>query len=330
MTTKLKGIFLILILSFIAYAISTTHAFASIGISAVIVGILLGFMLGNIIPEAQKKPFQDGVNFSSKRILRAGIVLYGFQITFTQIIDFGISGIMASLLVVVTTMTIGLLIGKILKIDKEISVLTSAGSSICGAAAVLATETTIKASAEKSSVAVGTVVIFGTTAMFLYPLAYHYGLIDLDLKQMGIYIGATVHEVAHVVTAAKEVSPQTSDSAIVVKMIRVILLVPFLLILPLILGMNSQKTKKLSIPWFAFVFLGVVGFNTFVHLGQKTLDLIKNIDILFLTMAMTALGFETTIKKVQNVGLKPFLLASILFVWLIFGGFFIVKFAISL
>lgn len=324
-----RGVFLTLFISFMAYSISVTDAFRSFGVSAIIVGILLGFILGNIIPEKTKAQFHAGVGFSSKRILRLGVILYGFQITFTQIIDFGISGILSSGLVVLTTAVIGTIVGiKLLKIDKEIAVLISSGSAICGAAAVLATESTIKASAYKSSVAVGTVVIFGTIAMFAYPFFYNHGFIDLSAKDMGVYIGATIHEVAHVVTAGTEVSQEAAESAIVVKMIRVIMLVPFLLVLPLFFKSSDKTSKKLTIPWFAFVFLLVVAFNTFVDLGDKALEAIRTIDVLFLTMAMSALGFETTIKKVKDVGFKPFLLAIILFAWLIFGGFYIVKFSL--
>ena len=113
--------------------------------------------------------------------------------------------------------------------DRGIALLTSVGSGICGAAAVLGAESTIRARPYKTAVAVSTVVIFGTISMFLYPVLYRHGIVSLTPEQMGIYTGATLHEVAHVVGAGNAMNGEISDAAIIVKMIRVMMLVPVLL-----------------------------------------------------------------------------------------------------
>ena len=211
--------------------------------------------------------------------------------------------------------------------------LVSAGSSICGAAAVLATEPVVKGEPYKSAVAVGTVVIFGTTAMFLYPYLYKAGLIPLDAKDMGIYIGGTIHEVAHVVTAGNSVGEETAKYAVIVKMIRVMMIAPFLLVLGYWLakkrGGQEGKKTSITIPWFAVFFIVVAGFNSLDMLPHNLVGSINKVDTFALTMAMTAMGMETNVGKFKNVGLKPIYLASILFLWLIFGGFYIVKFALN-
>ncbi len=325
-----KGVLLTLLISLGAYSLSYTDFFSQLGISTVIIGIILGFILGNITPPAIGAAFTEGVSFTSKKILRLGVILYGFGISFHQILDLGWAGAAASSLVVAGTVILGTLVGiKLLRLDKELAILISSGAAICGAAAVMATSSTIKASVYKASVAVGTVVIFGTIAMFLYPFLYKHGLIDLSERAMGIYIGATIHEVAHVVAAGNQLSSLAAQDAITVKMMRVILLVPFLLAIPLFFKSVDLKKKRLEIPWFAFMFLGAIGVNSVLDLGKDALELIKTLDTLLLTMAMSALGFETTIKKVKDVGFKPFLLAGILFFWLIVGGFYIVKLALS-
>ncbi|MGP1560464.1 MAG: YeiH family protein [Helicobacteraceae bacterium] len=325
-----KGVLLTLLISLGAYSLSYTDFFSQLGISTVIIGIILGFILGNITPPAIGAAFTEGVSFTSKKILRLGVILYGFGISFHQILDLGWAGAVASSVVVASTVILGTLVGiKVLRLDRELSVLISSGAAICGAAAVMATSSTIKASVYKASVAVGTVVIFGTIAMFLYPFLYKHGFVDLSERAMGIYIGATIHEVAHVVAAGNQLSSLAAQDAITVKMMRVILLVPFLLAIPLFFKSADLKKKRLEIPWFAFMFLGAIGINSAVDLGKNALELIKTLDILLLTMAMSALGFETTIKKVKDVGFKPFLLAGILFFWLIVGGFYIVKLSLS-
>lgn len=102
--------------------------------------------------------------------------------------------------------------------------LTSTGSAICGAAAVLGAEPVVKSEPHKTAVAVSTVVIFGTLSMFIYPALYRAGILDLTPEQMGLYTGSTLHEVAHVVGAGNAMGKEISDTAIIVKMIRVMML----------------------------------------------------------------------------------------------------------
>lgn len=187
----------------------------------------------------------------------------------------------------------------------------------------------------KSAIAVSTVVVFGTIAMFLYPFLYQMGLVPFTSEQMGIYIGGTLHEVAHVVAAGNAIDVEASKTAVIVKMIRVMLLAPFLVILGFWLmqtshAMSQKHKNKITIPWFALGFIGVAGFNSCDLLPQTLIVNINAIDTFLLTMAMSALGMETSIDKFKNVGMKPIYLASILFLWLIFGGFYVVKFSLSL
>lgn len=213
--------------------------------------------------------------------------------------------------------------------DKELAILCSAGSSICGAAAVMATQSVLKNEAYKSAVAVSFVVIFGTIGMFLYPFLDKLGVFLFTSSQMGIYIGATLHEVAHVVGASNALGEIVSTNAIIEKMIRVIFLVPFLILLSLWLIKTNFHTKKekskIVIPWFAIFFIMVVGFNSLGILEKSTIESINFLDTFALTMAMSALGMETSIDKFKNSGIKPFYLSFILFIWLMIVGYFLVK-----
>lgn len=334
--STLYGILFVALFAMSATYLSALNLFKHLGISPLIIGIVLGMIYANTLRNTLPKSWEAGILFSTKTLLRAGIILYGFRLTFQNIEDVGIAGIFTSVAVVGSTFILGYFFGtKVLKLDKETTILTSAGSSICGAAAVLATEPVINAEPHKSAIAVSTVVVFGSIAMFLYPFLYQLGFIPLSENEMGIYIGGTIHEVAHAVAAGNAIGIESAESAVIVKMIRVMLIAPFLVILSFwlsktALNSSAKQKTKIVIPWFAVFFIVVAGFNSFALLPIRLVDTINTLDTFLLTMAMSALGMETSIAKFKNVGMKPLYLASVLFVWLIFGGFYIVTFAVSL
>ncbi len=297
-----------------------------------IIGIILGMLYANSLRNNLPETWVPGIQFCSKKILRLGIILYGFRLTFQDIVNVGVSGIVIDTIVVVVTILGGIWIGRLLKMDRETALLTSIGSGICGAAAVLGAESTIRTQPYKTAVAVATVVIFGTISMFLYPVAYRSGWLDLSPQEMGIYAGSTLHEVAHAVGAGNAMGTEISDVSVIVKMIRVMLLVPVLLILGFWVARRQKKDVnanaekgKVSIPWFAIGFLAVIGFNSFNLLPAVFVDAINYVDTFLLTMAMAALGAETSIDKFKKAGAKPFILAFCLDLWLIGGGYILSK-----
>ncbi len=199
--SMLHGILLIALFSCTAFYIGGAEIFKRISFSPMIIGIILGMIYANSLRSNLPDTWVPGIQFCSKRILRLGIILYGFRLTFQDIAVVGASGIAIDCIIVTVTILGGILFGRILRMDRETALLTSVGSGICGAAAVLGAESTIRTQPYKTAVAVATVVIFGTLSMFLYPVAYRTGLLDLSPQQMGIYSGSTLHEVAHVVGA---------------------------------------------------------------------------------------------------------------------------------
>ncbi|AXX89972.1 hypothetical protein CKA55_03720 [Arcobacter suis] len=325
------GVLFVGIFALIATIVAEADFFRNLAISPLIIGIVLGIFYANTLKHKLPATWQSGIIFSTKYILRFGIILYGFRLTFQNLQEVGFSGVFIAFCIVAFTFIFGYIIGtKVLKLDREITILCSAGSSICGAAAVLATQSVLKNEAYKSAIAVSFVVIFGTITMFLYPFLYKLGIFDLSASEMGVYIGSTLHEVAHVVGASTSLGEAVSKDAIIVKMIRVIFLVPFLILLSFWLiktGFHNKNEKtKLIIPWFAVMFILVAGFNSFGFLSENIIKSINFIDTFSLTMAMTALGMETSFDKFKNVGMKPFYLSLILFIWLMVVGYFLVKF----
>ena len=329
----LHGVLLIALFSCSAFYIAEFQFIKQLSFSPLIVGIILGMLYANSLRNHLPETWVPGILFCTKQVLRAGIVLYGFKLTFQSVIAIGLPAILIDMVIVVLTILIGVWVGRLMKMDKDLALLTATGSAICGAAAVLGAEPVVKCEAHKTAVAVSTVVIFGTLSMFIYPVMYRAGILDLDPEQMGLYTGATLHEVAHTVGAGNAMGKEISDVAIIVKMIRVMMLVPVLLITSFMVsqpaikaGEQNGSMKKVSIPWFAIGFLAVIGFNSFDLLPQSLTAFINNVDTFLLTMAMTALGAETSIDKFRKAGAKPFVLASILYIWLIAGGYFLVKY----
>ena len=333
-SSMLHGVLLIGLFSCAAFYIGSAQIFTELSFSPMIIGIILGMLYANSLRNHLPETWVPGIQFCSKTLLRLGIILYGFRLTFMDVVAVGLPGIIIDVVVVTVTIIGGYWLGKALKMDRDIALLTSIGSGICGAAAVLGAESTIQTKPYKTAVAVATVVIFGTISMFLYPIAYRAGILNLSPEEMGIYAGATLHEVAHAVGAGNAMGPEISDVAVIVKMIRVMLLVPVLLVLGYWVAISAVKQGvtgtaakgKVAVPWFALGFLAVIGFNSFGLLPQSAVDVINYIDTFLLTMAMVALGAETSIDKFKKAGAKPFILAFLLYIWLIAGGWALAKY----
>jgi uncharacterized integral membrane protein (TIGR00698 family) len=342
----ISGIIFVAIFAAAATMIADISAIKNLGISPLVIGIVLGIFYANTLHNHVPSEWGTGITFSGKKILRFAIVFYGFRITFQEIMDVGMSGFMVSLIMLATTFILGSYLGyKLFKMDKDTSMLTAAGASVCGAAAVLATEPVLKAEGHKTAVAVSMVVLFGTISMFLYPVLYSTiiepatGFLHMSTQEFGIYVGGTIHEVAQVVAVPASIPgapTEMANSAVIVKMTRVIMIAPMLIILGIYLSMAAKKTGsaaggvKLVIPWFAVYFIGMAGFNSLQLVPTEIVSVINEIDTFLLTMAMTALGMGTIFSKFKGLGLAPLYTAGVMFAWLVVGGFVVTKVVVSI
>ncbi len=348
----LHGILLIALFSFAAFYIAEIPFVKQLSFSPLIVGIILGMLYANSLRNKLPETWVPGIKFCTKQVLRAGIVLYGFRLTLTQVWAVGLPAVVIDTIIVAGTIFLGIWFGRILKMDRDTSLMTATGSAICGAAAVLGAEPVVKCENHKTAIAVSTVVIFGTISMFLYPILYRTGMLSgLDNMGVAIYTGSTLHEVAHVAGAGNAMDPTDAlgiaGTATITKMIRVMMLAPVLIIMSFALaGRNCRKSEgqadggksKITIPWFAFGFIGIICLNSLLQYlfgvdSVKEIPLngaIEYIDTFMLTMAMTALGTDTSIDKFKKAGAKPFVLALLLYVWLVFGGYYLTKYLVPL
>ena len=343
------GVLLMALFAFAAFYIAEFQWVKDLSLSPLIVGIVLGMLYANSLRNNLPATWVPGIKLCTKQILRLGIILYGFRLTFQQVTEIGLSAVAMDTIIVVGTLAVGLLAGRAMRMDTDTTLMVSTGSAICGAAAVLGAEPVVKCSPDKTAIAVSTVVIFGTLSMFLYPVLYRVGFFDMTDQQMAIFSGATLHEVAHVVGAGNAMDPDgalhIADMATITKMIRVMMLAPVLLVMAWVLSLTRKepavagadgaagKGTKIQVPWFAFWFIAVIGINSMLcempQISPEALSAFTSgvtaLDNFLLTMAMTALGAETSIDKFRAAGAKPFLLATIIYIWLLAGGYWLTK-----
>ncbi len=322
----LKGVLLVTVLALGISQAAALPLFVQLGLSPLILGIVAGAFVGNVLKDRLPACYAQGIHFCARALLRVAVALFGLRISLQEIAHVGWPGLVISLLVISSTLAIGLWCGmKLLGLDRETALLTAAGSAICGAAAVLAFESALRSAPHKSAVAVGSVVLFGTASMFFYPFLIRAGWLHLDAQTAGLWLGGTLHEVAQVVGAASTLGPDASHVATIVKMTRVMLLVPVLLLVGLWIsrtpksGLASGK-GRLTVPWFAFGFLALVAVNSLEVLPLSLREAVNGLDTFALTMAMTALGMETRFEQIRHAGPRVLAMGAILNVWLFGGG----------
>ncbi len=294
--------------------------------SPLILAILLGTALHNLIgTPALAKP---GVTFSMRQLLRAGIILLGFQLTITEVIEVGSRGILIIAATLVATFAFTLWMGKLLGVDRKLAQLIAAGTSICGASAVIATNTVTNAHDEDVAYAVACVTVFGSVAMFTYPLLPE--LLRLDPHAFGLWTGASVHEIAQVVAAAFQDGKAAGEFGTIAKLSRVILLAPTVITLGLMTARDTAKrdpaataSARPPMPWFVLGFVALVGLNSLITIPPEDRIWIAAATTFLLSVALAAMGLETDIRKLTAKGLRPALLGALAFL-------FIASFSLSL
>ena len=342
----LPGIALTGVLAWAAIELGKTAWLRSNGISVLTLAILLGMIVGNTVYPRVSSITAAGVGFAKQRLLRAGIILYGLRLTFQDVASVGIAGVVIDSIVLSSTFGLSWWAGtRLFGLDRKTAMLIGAGSSICGAAAVMAAEPVVGGRPGQVTVAVSTVVVFGTLAIFVYPMLYHlnarYSVVAMSPAAYGLFTGSTVHEVAQVVAAGRAISEGAANTAVIAKMVRVMMLAPFLVILSLYLsrstktgspkpGMSMQVPStqaaafpaagRIAVPWFALGFVAVAALNSLAVMPKGVVDAGIGFDTVILAMAMAALGITTHISAIRTAGIKPLALAALLFAWLILGG----------
>jgi len=269
-----------------------------------------------------------GIAFSMRHLLRSAIVLLGLQITLTQLAAIGATGLFIVIGTLVATFGFTLAAGRTLGVDRNLTELIAAGTSICGASAVVATNSVTEAPDEDVAYAIACVTVFGSIAMFVYPVLPR--LLHLDGEAYGLWSGASIHEIAQVAAASFQNSQRAGEIATVAKLARVMLLAPVVLALSIAPRASARRAPGTSgrppLPWFAIGFVAVTAINSVVTIPPSARSAAVALSTFLLTLALAAMGLETDISRLYAKGLRPAILGGLAFLFVATFSLALIKF----
>jgi uncharacterized integral membrane protein (TIGR00698 family) len=286
--------------------------------------LLLGMSINFLSSDARCRA---GIDFASRTVLRAGVALLGMRITFAQIESLGIATLVLTSAAVAFTILAGWALARAAKLDAVYGLLSGGAVAICGASAALAISAVLPESPAQERATVMTVIgvtTLSTVAMIAYPLVA--AAAGLDIHSTGIFLGATIHDVAQVVGAGYSVSNETGDTATIVKLFRVALLLPAVLVLSLLPLASSARSAHVSrpplLPAFLVAFAAFVALNSSGYVAAELSGVLQEASRWCLILAISALGIKTVMAQVASLGWRP--IALIVVETLFVGGFVLV------
>ena len=297
------GVLLTIIIASAAFLIRELPGLSAVSpmILAVIIGMAVNSVIG--LPERVR----PGIAIVVRSVLRFAIILLGLQLTIGQVANVGLTGLGIIALAVISTMGFTIWLGGVLRVDRQLSHLIAVGTAICGASAIVAANSVTRARGEDVAYALACVTLFGTIAMFSYPLLADVLLLSPDVY--GLWAGASIHEVAQVVAAAFQAGPEAGEIGTVAKLSRIIFLAPIVLSLAAIAPRGGAgEPPTIPIPWFVLGFIGMMLLNSIVAVPSAVRSVAGSATSFMLAMALAAMGLQTNIAHLRKKGLRPLLL----------------------
>lgn len=299
------GILLTFLLALAAKYIAILPFFTIMG--QLVIAIFLGALWASI---AGVQPnILSGTSFSSKKLLRVGIILLGMRVNLADIIHAGSAVFFIAVIQILFTSVVVYLLSRKLHVNKNLSILTACGTAICGAAAVVAIAQQIDAKDEETVVGAATIAILGT----IFTLAYTalYPVLSLSPHGYGIFAGSTLHEIAHVIAAASIGGKEAVDLAVIVKLTRVALLIPVAAAIGIWNNVSSSKGgktsfRRLPFPWFILGFVAMSCIHSFGIVSSGVAAAFVTLSYMLLTMAMAGLGLQISLRTFRKLGLPSF------------------------
>jgi uncharacterized integral membrane protein (TIGR00698 family) len=307
--TNIKYFSIISIGVAIAYA---TNKFEG-AISPLFMSMVLGLILVNA--GGWSDSGKGAATFAAKRCLRIGVVLLGFQISIDKFIEVGPRGLIAVVLIVAGVFLGLRFAARRAGLTDSLSTLIAGGFAICGATAIAAISSTRKSEEREVSYAVAVVALCGTLSVFVIPVLAH--LFSLSDATSGAWIGAAVHDVGQVIATASIMGPEALDSAVIVKLTRVVLLIP------LILFLSTQNSEKKSLrsatPTFVAAFVICALLVNALPLSESTINIGKELSKIFLSIGLFGMGLGVRWSSIKALGAKPLMVG--LTAWVLCGAF---------
>ncbi len=272
---------------------------------ALALGLVFALTLGNPFPQLTGKP--------TTYLLQTSVVLLGFGMNLAAVYAAGKTGILFILGVVFGALLLGFLLGKLLKTPGRITTLISTGTAICGGSAIAAVGPAIKAENDEMSVSLGTIFVLNAVALFTFPLIGH--AIGMPQSQFGLWSAIAIQDTSSVVGASSAYGPEALAIAATVKLARALWIAPLALALAFIYHEKDSKAK-IAIPWFIFLFVGAAAVRTYAPsiIQPSVFDALVNLAKAGFTVTLFLIGMSLSREMLKRVGLRPFLLGTVLWV----------------
>jgi uncharacterized integral membrane protein (TIGR00698 family) len=308
------------------FAVSAVVALAALflarhyGAPVMLLALLLGMALNFL---SQSPRCTSGIEWTARQVLRLGVALLGLRLTLSQVMTLGWTSLAFIVVAVGLTIACGIVLARLMGFRMFFGLLTGGAVAICGASAALALAAAMPSHPLKERATLFTVIgvsALSTLAMVSYPLLA--SVLGLDHRAAGFFIGASIHDVAQVVGAGYSISHEAGDAATVVKLLRVALLLPVILLASFLarayqmrqsqMAADSVPSSLLSdgprpplLPWFALAFAFLVGLNSTGWFPQAVVDVGVDLSQACLVTAMAAIGMKTHLREMVSVGWKP-------------------------
>lgn len=323
----IAGIGFTFFIALLGFLLAKLPGFNHIGqlASAIIIAVVYRQFFG--YPEVLRK----GITFSSKKLLRLAIILYGLKLNIDIVFKDGLGLLARDAIVIAFAITVTVLIAKWLKADKMISLLLGVGTGVCGAAAIAAVAPIVKAKDEDTAIGVGIIALMGTVFAIGYTILRP--IVPLLPTEYGIWSGISLHELAHVAIAAAPAGEDALAIALLAKLGRVFLLVPLCFIFIYFMKRKSKGSEgeqsKIEFPWFlvGFIALSLLGSYVLGHsipVTEGFMDGVSTLTTWLLTAAMVGLGLNVSLKDLRERAMKPLIAMTITSVMLSVLAYFII------
>ncbi len=268
---------------------------------ALLLGLVFAFIFPNPYPKFNKK--------TSKYLLQVAVVCLGFNMNLQESLRSGSEGMMFTVVSVVGVMALGVLFGYWLHINRKTAYLISSGTAICGGSAIAAVGPVVKANENEMAVSLGVIFILNSIALFIFPPLGH--ILDMSQAQFGTWAAIAIHDTSSVVGAGETYGPEALQIATLIKLTRALWIIPLAIATMFIF---RDKTSRISIPWFIFLFVLAMVVNTYVPLPQMFVDAMVWIAKRGMVVTLFLIGASLSLASIRNVGVKPMLLAVALWI----------------
>lgn len=278
---------------------------------ALLLGLIFAFIFPNPYPKFNKK--------TSKYLLQVAVVCLGFNMNLQESLKSGSEGMFFTVVSVVGVMALGVLLGYMLHINRKTAYLISSGTAICGGSAIAAVGPVVKANENEMAVSLGVIFILNSVALFIFPPLGH--LLDMTQQQFGTWAAIAIHDTSSVVGAGEAYGEEALQLATLIKLTRALWIIPLALVTMFIF---RDKTARISIPWFIFIFVLAMVVNTYIPLPEWFVSIMVWIAKRGMVVTLFLIGASLSLSSIKSVGIRPLVQAVALWVVISLVSLFVV------